>query len=53
VLEWECFLKNQDDGAREGAEFIKKHIIKVSERAFDDFVKSGANKAANRSILGI
>ncbi|WP_342616716.1 sugar phosphate isomerase/epimerase [Rhodoferax sp. GW822-FHT02A01] len=53
VLEWECFLKNSDDGAREGAEFIKKHIIKVSERAFDDFVKSGANKAANRSILGI
>ena len=53
VLEWECFLKNSDDGAREGAEFIKKHIIKVSERAFDDFVKSGANQAANRSILGI
>jgi sugar phosphate isomerase/epimerase len=53
VLEWECFLKNSDDGAAEGAEFIKKHIIKVSERAFDDFVKSGANKAANRSILGI
>jgi len=53
VLEWECFLKNSDDGAREGAEFIKKHIIKVSDRAFDDFVKSGANKAANRSILGI
>lgn len=53
VLEWECFLKNQDDGAREGAAFIKQHIIKVSERAFDDFVKSGANKAMNRSILGI
>lgn len=53
VLEWECFLKNSNDGAAEGAEFIKKHIIQVSERAFDDFVKSGANKAANRSILGI
>ncbi len=53
VMEWECFLKNSDDGAAEGAEFIKKHIIKVSERAFDDFVKSGANQAANRSILGI
>jgi sugar phosphate isomerase/epimerase len=53
VLEWECFLKNSTDGAAEGAEFIKKHIITVSERAFDDFVKSGANKAANRSILGI
>jgi sugar phosphate isomerase/epimerase len=53
VLEWECFLKNSDDGATEGAAFIKNHIIKVSERAFDDFVKSGANQAANRSILGI
>jgi len=53
VMEWECFLKNSADGAAEGAEFIKKHIIKVSERAFDDFVKSGANRAANRSILGI
>lgn len=53
VMEWECFLKNSADGAAEGAEFIKKHIIKVSERAFDDFVKSGADRAANRSILGI
>ena len=53
VMEWECFLKNSADGAAEGAEFIKKHIIKISERAFDDFVKSGANRAANRSILGI
>lgn len=53
VLEWECFLKNSNDGAAEGAEFIRRHIIKVSERAFDDFVKSGANQAMNRSILGI
>jgi len=37
VLEWECCLKNQEDGAREGAEFIKKHIIKVADKAFDDF----------------
>ena len=37
VLEWECCLKNQEDGAREGAEFINKHIIKVGDKAFDDF----------------
>ncbi len=37
VLEWECCLKNQEDGAKEGAEFIKNHIIKVADRAFDDF----------------
>lgn len=40
VLEWECCLKNQEDGAKEGAEFIKKHIIRVSEKAFDDFAGS-------------
>ncbi len=39
VLEWECCLKNQLDGAKEGAEFISKNIIKVSERSFDDFAK--------------
>jgi sugar phosphate isomerase/epimerase len=53
TLEWECFIKNPEDGAREGAQFIKDHIIKVSDRAFDDFVKSGANKAANRAMLGL
>lgn len=37
VLEWECCLKNQEDGAKEGLEFIQKHIIKISEKAFDDF----------------
>lgn len=53
VLEWECFIKNPEDGAREGAQFIRDHIIKVSDRAFDDFVKSGADHAANRAMLGL
>jgi sugar phosphate isomerase/epimerase len=53
ILEWECFIKNPEDGAREGAAFIADHIIKVSERAFDDFVKSGADRAANRAMLGL
>jgi sugar phosphate isomerase/epimerase len=40
VLEWECCLKHPEDGAREGAAFIRDHIIRVTERAFDDFAKA-------------
>ena len=53
VLEWECCLKHPEDGAREGAEFIKDHIIRVTEKAFDDFAGSGADTAANRKMLGL
>lgn len=53
VLEWECCLKHPEDGAREGADFIEQHIIRVTERAFDDFADSGADDAANRRMLGI
>jgi sugar phosphate isomerase/epimerase len=53
VLEWECALKHPEDGAREGADFIENHIIRVTERAFDDFAKSGVDEAANRRILGL
>jgi sugar phosphate isomerase/epimerase len=40
VLEWECCLKNSEDGAREGAAFIRDHIIRVTDRAFDDFANA-------------
>ncbi len=53
VVEWECCLKHPEDGAREGAEFVKAHIIRVTERAFDDFADGGTDEAANRSMLGI
>jgi len=53
VLEWECCLKNPKDGAREGAEFIRDHIIRVTDKAFDDFAESGVDHAANRRILGM
>lgn len=53
VLEWECALKHPEDGAREGAEFIKRHIIRVTEKAFDDFAGTGADEAMNRKMLGI
>ena len=37
VLEWECCLKDAQTGASEGSDFIRRHIIPVSARAFDDF----------------
>jgi sugar phosphate isomerase/epimerase len=53
VLEWECALKHPEDGAREGAEFIRRHIIRVGERAFDDFADSGVDRAQLRQLMGI
>jgi len=53
VLEWECCLKHPEDGAREGAAFIRDHIIRVTEKAFDDFADSGTDLAANKRMLGI
>jgi len=53
VVEWECALKHPEDGAREGAQFVKDHIIRVTPHAFDDFASGGTDEAANRKMLGI
>jgi sugar phosphate isomerase/epimerase len=53
VLEWECALKNSEDGAREGAAFIRDHIIRVTEKAFDDFAASAPHPTLNNTLLGI
>ncbi len=53
VMEWECCIKHPEDGAREGAEFIQKHLIRVTDKAFDDFAASGMDEKANRKLLGL
>ena len=53
VVEWECALKHPEDGAREGAEFVKKHIIRTTPHAFDDFVAQGSDAGANLRALGV
>lgn len=53
VLEWECCLKHPEDGAKEGAPFIEKHIIRPAEHAFDDFANTGEDEQTNRIILGL
>jgi sugar phosphate isomerase/epimerase len=53
VVEWECCLKHPEAGAAEGAAFVRGHIIRVTDRAFDDFAGAAAGAAHNRSILGL
>jgi sugar phosphate isomerase/epimerase len=53
VLEWECALKHPEDGAREGAPFIRDHIIRVTPHAFDDFAAVDTDRDANRRLLGL
>ncbi len=53
VLEWECCLKHPEDGAAEGAPFIAAHIIRVTEKAFDDFAGGGTDRKAVRRMLGL
>ncbi len=53
VLEWECCIKHPEDGAKEGAAFIKDHIIRVTEKAFDDFAGQASDEKFNRKVLGL
>jgi sugar phosphate isomerase/epimerase len=53
VLEWECCLKNAEDGAREGAPFIREHMIRRAGRAFDDFAAVHGDVDLNRAVLGL
>jgi sugar phosphate isomerase/epimerase len=53
VLEWECCIKDPVQGATEGAPFIASHIIKATEKVFDDFAGTGADEAFNNKILGL
>ncbi|WP_372759552.1 sugar phosphate isomerase/epimerase family protein [Litorivivens sp.] len=53
VLEWECCLKHPEDGAREGAPFIRDHMIRLTDRAFDDFAAVDSDEAFNKRLLGL
>jgi sugar phosphate isomerase/epimerase len=54
VLEWECVIKSPEQGAREGAPFITKHIIEATTKAFDNFAGGGnTDEEQLRRILGI
>jgi sugar phosphate isomerase/epimerase len=53
VYEWEDCLKHPEVAAAEGAPFIAAHIIRVTDKTFDDFAATGTDRGAIRDILGI
>lgn len=53
VMEWECCLKSSDQGAKEGAPFIQKHIIEATQKSFDDFAEVKTDKKDLYNILGL
>ena len=53
VLEWECCLKHPEQGAAEGAPFIRDHIIRVTEKAFDDFAGAASDAKQLKRMLGL
>jgi sugar phosphate isomerase/epimerase len=53
VVEWECCIKDSEQGATESASFVRSHMIEVSNRAFDDFAGGVYDKDHIRKILGL
>jgi sugar phosphate isomerase/epimerase len=53
VMEWECCIKSAEQGAREGAPFIQKHIIETPEKAFDDFAGAATDQQMINHLLGL
>ena len=53
VMEWECCIKSPEQGAREGASFIKNHIIETTDKKFDDFAGGEIDQHKLKSILNL
>lgn len=53
IMEWECCIKHPENGAAEGAKFIAEHLIRPTEKAFDDFAGGGADVEFNKRVLGL
>ena len=53
VMEWECAMKDSEQGAIEGSKFISDHIIKVTEKSFDDFAGQEVDEDLLKRIIGL
>jgi hypothetical protein len=52
-MEWECCIKSSEQGAKEGAPFIQKHIIEAAQKSFDDFAGGAIDNDHLKRILGV
>ncbi len=53
VLEWEDPLQSGEDGARLGAELIRRSILRPAEHSFDDFAGADRDPASLKQVLGL
>ena len=53
VVEWECYVKHPEDGAREAVEFVRRHMLRPTGKPFDAFMQPQSDAARNRRILGL
>ena len=53
VVEWECCIKDAEQGARESAELVRSHLIRVTERNFEDYTGGAPDESVNRRALGL
>ena len=53
TLEWECCLKDPEQGAREGAAFISAHIIEAARRSFASDSGGKPDAKLNARDLGL
>ncbi len=53
VMEWECCIKSPEQGAKEGVEFINKHIIEATQKTFDDFSGGDMDNEKLKKIIGV
>ena len=51
IVEEEQGAERREIMEREGAAFVRGHMIRVQERAFDAGMQAGADRARNRQIL--
>ena len=53
VVEWECCLKDPNQGAAEGVPFVESYLIRPCGRSFDDFAGAGVDRVQVRRMLGL
>jgi sugar phosphate isomerase/epimerase len=53
VYEWEDCLQHPEVSARKGSQFIRDHMIEVTDRVFDDFAATKGDRGVNDRLLGL
>ena len=53
VVEWECYIKHPEDGAREAVGFVERHLLRATDSPFDAAMRPQSDAGRNRRIMGL